>query len=85
MYSIIIALKGQDRNSQETLWELDIFLRQHAAKQHCLLVRLSLSWNDPSNFTDISGGDNIDVDNVSDVMIRTFGGLKILVQSTIRL
>ncbi|XVF46380.1 hypothetical protein PTKIN_Ptkin03bG0022300 [Pterospermum kingtungense] len=54
MQAIQSALRGQEsENSQEALRVLDIILRQHAAKQGCLLVRQSFFQNDPNNFTDI--------------------------------
>nr|XP_018674223.1 PREDICTED: protein argonaute 4B-like [Musa acuminata subsp. malaccensis]XP_018674224.1 PREDICTED: protein argonaute 4B-like [Musa acuminata subsp. malaccensis] len=57
MKSIAMALKGyESENSQEALRVLDIILRQHAAKQGCLLVRQSFFQNNPRNFTDIGGG-----------------------------
>lgn len=57
MQSIAMALKGHDtENSQEALRVLDIILRQHAAKQGCLLVRQSFFQNNAANFTDIGGG-----------------------------
>ncbi|XVF20204.1 hypothetical protein REPUB_Repub11eG0177800 [Reevesia pubescens] len=57
MQAIQNALRGQEsENSQEALRVLDIILRQHAAKQGCLLVRQSYFQNDPNNFTEIGGG-----------------------------
>uniref|UniRef100_A0A2N9FLS5 Piwi domain-containing protein n=1 Tax=Fagus sylvatica TaxID=28930 RepID=A0A2N9FLS5_FAGSY len=57
MQSIANALRGQEsENSQEALRVLDIILRQHAAKQGCLLVRQSFFHNDPRNFADVGGG-----------------------------
>lgn len=57
MQAIGNALRGQEsENSQEALRVLDIILRQHAAKQGCLLVRQSFFHNDPNNFADIGGG-----------------------------
>ncbi|XP_057474782.1 protein argonaute 4-like [Actinidia eriantha] len=57
MQAIANALRGQDsENSQEALRVLDIILRQHAAKQGCLLVRQSFFHNDPKNFADVGGG-----------------------------
>ncbi|KAK9280647.1 hypothetical protein L1049_014343 [Liquidambar formosana] len=57
MQAIANALRGQEsENSQEALRVLDIILRQHAAKQGCLLVRQSFFHNDPKNFTDLGGG-----------------------------
>ncbi|MBA0764027.1 hypothetical protein Gotri_013403 [Gossypium trilobum] len=57
MQAIQNALRGQEsENSQEALRVLDIILRQHAAKQGCLLVRQSFFQNNPDNFTDIGGG-----------------------------
>ncbi|KAK1280073.1 Protein argonaute 4B [Acorus gramineus] len=57
MQAIGDALRGREsENSQEALRVLDIILRQHAAKQGCLLVRQSFFHNDPTNFTDLGGG-----------------------------
>ncbi|KAJ8421144.1 hypothetical protein Cgig2_007605 [Carnegiea gigantea] len=57
MRAITNVLRGQENeNSQEALRVLDIILRQHAAKQGCLLVRQSFFHNDAKNFTDIGGG-----------------------------
>ncbi|CAN0923207.1 Protein argonaute 4 [Linum grandiflorum] len=57
MKAIASALKGiETENSQEALRVLDIILRQHAAKQGCLLVRQSFFHNDPKNFVDLGGG-----------------------------
>ncbi|OVA15617.1 Argonaute/Dicer protein [Macleaya cordata] len=57
MQAIGNALRGQEsENSQEALRVLDIILRQHAAKQGCLLVRQSFFHNNPKNFTDLGGG-----------------------------
>ncbi|OIT19025.1 protein argonaute 4 [Nicotiana attenuata] len=58
MQAIANALRGQEsENSQEALRVLDIILRQHAAKQGCLIVRQSFSFhNDPKNFAEVGGG-----------------------------
>ncbi|XP_073037967.1 protein argonaute 4-like [Primulina eburnea] len=57
MQAIGNALRGQEsENSQEALRVLDIVLRQHAARQGCLLVRQSFFHNDPSNFAPVGGG-----------------------------
>ncbi|GMG98835.1 hypothetical protein Nepgr_000675 [Nepenthes gracilis] len=57
MQAIVSAIRGQEsENSQEALRVLDIILRQHAAKQGCLLVRQSFFHNDPRNFADVGGG-----------------------------
>ncbi|OIT06071.1 PREDICTED: protein argonaute 4-like [Nicotiana attenuata] len=57
MQAIANALRGQEsENSQEALRVLDIILRQHAAKQGCLLVRQSFFHNDPKNFAEVGGG-----------------------------
>ncbi|GAB2285147.1 Protein argonaute-4 [Dionaea muscipula] len=57
MQAIADAIRGQEsENSQEALRVLDIILRQHAAKQGCLLVRQSFFHNDPKNFVDVGGG-----------------------------
>ncbi|KAJ6747701.1 TRANSLATION INITIATION FACTOR 2C putative-RELATED [Salix koriyanagi] len=66
MQAIAAALRGQEsENSQEALRVLDIILRQHAAKQGCLLVRQAsqggLSLNmDGSTTTIIQPGPLID-------------------------
>ncbi|KAL1225888.1 Protein argonaute 4 [Cardamine amara subsp. amara] len=50
------AMRGQEsENSQEALRVLDIILRQHAARQGCLLVRQSFFHNDPSNCESVGG------------------------------
>ncbi|XP_048495997.1 protein argonaute 4 [Beta vulgaris subsp. vulgaris] len=57
MKAIGDALRGKD--SQEFLDAirvLDIVLRQHAAKQGCLLVRQSFFHDDDRNFTELGGG-----------------------------
>ncbi|KAL9373483.1 hypothetical protein Peur_033103 [Populus x canadensis] len=57
MQAIAAALRGQEsENSQEALRVLDIILRQHAAKQGCLLVRQSFFHNNPKNYVDLGGG-----------------------------
>ncbi|KAK4492323.1 hypothetical protein RD792_003126 [Penstemon davidsonii] len=57
MNAIANALRGQEsENSQEALRVLDIILRQHAAKQGCLLVRQSFFHNDVKTFVDVGGG-----------------------------
>lgn len=57
MLAIGNALRGQEsENSQEALRVLDIILRQHAAKQGCLLVRQSFFHNNPANFAEVGGG-----------------------------
>ncbi|GFP97604.1 protein argonaute 4 [Phtheirospermum japonicum] len=57
MQAIANALRGQESEmSQEALRVLDIILRQHAARQGCLLVRQSFFHNDPKNFADVGGG-----------------------------
>ncbi|XP_010520483.1 PREDICTED: protein argonaute 4-like [Tarenaya hassleriana] len=57
MQAIASALKGQEtENLQEALRVLDIILRQHAAKQGCLLVRQSFFHNDVKNFEKLGGG-----------------------------
>ncbi|XP_050231679.1 protein argonaute 4A-like [Mercurialis annua] len=57
MQSIKAALCGQEsENSQEAIRVLDIILRQHAAKQGCLLVRQSFFHNDPRSCVDLEGG-----------------------------
>ncbi|RHN51302.1 putative post-transcriptional gene silencing PAZ-Argonaute family protein [Medicago truncatula] len=51
------AFKGQEtENYQEALRVLDTILRQHAAKQGCLLVRQSFFHNDPRSFKNVGGG-----------------------------
>ncbi|KAA8516309.1 hypothetical protein F0562_016602 [Nyssa sinensis] len=55
--AIASALRGQEsENTQEALRVLDIILRQHAAKQGCLLVRQSFFHDNPRSFTDLGGG-----------------------------
>ncbi|XP_027329366.1 protein argonaute 4-like [Abrus precatorius] len=57
LQAIANALRGQEsEHFQEAIRVLDIILRQHAAKQGCLLVRQSFFHNDPRNFTDVGGG-----------------------------
>ncbi|KAL5700799.1 Protein argonaute 4B [Ranunculus cassubicifolius] len=57
MRSIAMALRGQEsEHFQESVRVLDIILRQHAAKQGCLLVRQSFFHNNPRNFCDLTGG-----------------------------
>ncbi|KAM7473009.1 hypothetical protein LguiA_011192 [Lonicera macranthoides] len=57
MQAIVSALRGQEsEHFQEAVRVLDIILRQHAAKQGCLLVRQSFFHNEPRNFTDLGGG-----------------------------
>lgn len=57
MQAIANVIRGQENeNSQEALRVLDIILRQHAAKQGCLLVRQSFFHNDAKNFADVGGG-----------------------------
>ncbi|XP_061341623.1 protein argonaute 4-like [Gastrolobium bilobum] len=57
LQAISNALRGQEsENFQEAIRVLDIILRQHAAKQGCLLVRQSFFHNDPKNFADVGGG-----------------------------
>uniref|UniRef100_A0A0D9UZK6 Piwi domain-containing protein n=1 Tax=Leersia perrieri TaxID=77586 RepID=A0A0D9UZK6_9ORYZ len=57
MNAIAQALRGQEsENTQEAIRVIDIILRQHSAKQGCLLVRQSFFHNNPSNFVDLGGG-----------------------------
>jgi len=57
MQAIANVIKGQENeNTMEALRVLDIVLRQHAAKQGCLLVRQSFFFNDPKNFVDVGSG-----------------------------
>ncbi|XP_057981140.1 protein argonaute 4B-like, partial [Malania oleifera] len=57
LQAIANALRGQESEQfQEALRVLDIVLRQHAAKQGCLLVRQSFFHDDARNFTDLGGG-----------------------------
>lgn len=57
MQAIAQALRGQEsENSQEAFRVLDIILRQHAAKQGCLLVRQSFFHDDKNNRTAVGGG-----------------------------
>ncbi|KAF9615666.1 hypothetical protein IFM89_026020 [Coptis chinensis] len=54
---IALALCGQEsESSQEASRVLDIILRQHAAKQGCLLVHQSFFHNNAHNFCDLGGG-----------------------------
>ncbi|KAL7614483.1 hypothetical protein Lser_V15G06694 [Lactuca serriola] len=55
--AIVNALKGQDSEQfNDAMRVFDVLLRQHAAKQGCLLVRQCYFKNDPRNFIDIGGG-----------------------------
>uniref|UniRef100_A0A8R7VDU1 Protein argonaute 4B n=1 Tax=Triticum urartu TaxID=4572 RepID=A0A8R7VDU1_TRIUA len=55
--AITQALRGQEsENSLEALRVLDIILRQHSAKQGCLLLHQSFFHNNPRNFVDLKGG-----------------------------
>ncbi|KAI3747368.1 hypothetical protein L6452_09822 [Arctium lappa] len=55
--AIFKALQGQDSEQfHEAVRVLDVLLRQHAAKQGCLLVRQSFFHNDVKNFVQIGGG-----------------------------
>ncbi|TVT97533.1 hypothetical protein EJB05_57220, partial [Eragrostis curvula] len=57
MSAIGQVIRGEENeNSQEVIRVLDIILRQHAAKQGCLIVRQSFFHNNPSNFVDLGGG-----------------------------
>ncbi|CAO2813123.1 unnamed protein product [Amaranthus hypochondriacus] len=57
LQAITNALRVQDsEHYQEAVRVLDVVLRQHAARQGCLLVRQSFFRNDPKNFIDIGGG-----------------------------
>ncbi|XP_058743134.1 protein argonaute 4-like [Vicia villosa] len=57
LQAIANALRGNEtENYQEAIRVLDIILRQHAAKQGCLLVRQNFFHNDAKNFTDVGGG-----------------------------
>ncbi|OEL24890.1 Protein argonaute 4B, partial [Dichanthelium oligosanthes] len=57
MNAIGQVIRGEEsENSLEALRVLDIILRQHSAKQGCLLVRQSFFHNNPSNFVDLGGG-----------------------------
>ncbi|KAK3010746.1 hypothetical protein RJ639_011299 [Escallonia herrerae] len=57
MQAIADALRGHEtEHFQDAIRVLDIILRQHAAKQGCLLVRQSFFHNEPRNFTDLGGG-----------------------------
>ncbi|KAM0827937.1 hypothetical protein ACQ4PT_067874 [Festuca glaucescens] len=54
---VLEAIRGQEsENSLEALRVLDIILRQHSAKQGCLLVRQSSFHNNPASFVDLGGG-----------------------------
>ncbi|KAI3794615.1 hypothetical protein L1987_37247 [Smallanthus sonchifolius] len=55
--AIFNALQDQDSEQfNEAVRVLDVLLRQHAAKQGCLLVRQCYFHNDPKNFISIGGG-----------------------------
>ncbi|KAI7730513.1 hypothetical protein M8C21_017960, partial [Ambrosia artemisiifolia] len=55
--AIFNALRGQDSEQfHEAVRVLDVMLRQHAAKQGCLLVKQSFFQNDPRNSISIGGG-----------------------------
>ncbi|GJY72347.1 argonaute 4A-like protein [Tanacetum coccineum] len=55
--AIFNALKGQESEQfNEAVRVLDVLLRQHAAKQGCLLVRQCFFHNDPRNSIGIGGG-----------------------------
>ncbi|XP_076937309.1 protein argonaute 4A-like [Bidens hawaiensis] len=55
--AIFNALRGQESDQfYEAVRVLDVMLRQHAAKQGCLLVRQSFFHNDPRNAISIGGG-----------------------------
>ncbi|CAN6349965.1 unnamed protein product [Urochloa humidicola] len=57
MSAIGQVLRGEEsENSLEALRVLDIILRQHSAKQGCLIVRQSFFHNNPSNFVNLGGG-----------------------------
>ncbi|KAL5719439.1 hypothetical protein ACHQM5_012217 [Ranunculus cassubicifolius] len=57
MRSIAMALRGQEsEHFQEAVRVLDVILRQHAAKQGCLLVKQSFFHNNPRNFCNLTGG-----------------------------
>nr|GMD40226.1 protein argonaute 4A-like [Ipomoea batatas] len=57
MQAIADVLHGKEsENFQEAVRVLDVILRQHAAKQGCLLVRQSFFHNEPKNFIDLCGG-----------------------------
>nr|XP_043632802.1 protein argonaute 4A-like [Erigeron canadensis] len=54
---IFNALQGKDSEQfSEAVRVLDVLLRQHAAKQGCLLVRQCFFHNDPRNFVSLGGG-----------------------------
>ncbi|VAI81356.1 unnamed protein product [Triticum turgidum subsp. durum] len=57
MAAIAQAIRGEEsENSLEAIRVLDIILRQHSAKQGCLLVRQSCFHNNPKSFIDLGGG-----------------------------
>ncbi|KAF7111729.1 LOW QUALITY PROTEIN: hypothetical protein CFC21_111707 [Triticum aestivum] len=57
MAAIAQAIRGEEsENSLEAIRVLDIILRQHSAKQGCLLVRQSFFHNNPKSFIDLGGG-----------------------------
>ncbi|WVZ71611.1 hypothetical protein U9M48_020179 [Paspalum notatum var. saurae] len=57
MSAIAQALRGQEsEHTQEAIRVINIILRQHSAKQGCLLVRQSFFHNNSANFVDLGGG-----------------------------
>ncbi|XP_010521596.1 PREDICTED: protein argonaute 4 isoform X2 [Tarenaya hassleriana] len=57
LQALASAMRGQEsENSQEAIRVLDIILRQHAARQGCLLVRQSFFHNDTQNFESVGDG-----------------------------
>uniref|UniRef100_A0A8R7VCA0 PAZ domain-containing protein n=1 Tax=Triticum urartu TaxID=4572 RepID=A0A8R7VCA0_TRIUA len=57
MAAIAQAIRGEEsENSLEAIRVLDIILRQHSAKQGCLLVRQSFFHNNPKSSIDLGGG-----------------------------
>ncbi|KAJ0469097.1 putative post-transcriptional gene silencing PAZ-Argonaute family protein [Helianthus annuus] len=55
--AIFNALQGQDSEQfSEAVRVLDVLLRQHAARQECLIVRQCFFRDDPKNYIGIGGG-----------------------------
>ncbi|KAH6790105.1 Argonaute family protein [Perilla frutescens var. frutescens] len=56
MQAIANALRGQESHNSEALRVFDIILRQHAARQGCLLVRQSFFHDNKLYFADVGAG-----------------------------
>ncbi|CAN8247031.1 unnamed protein product [Cochlearia groenlandica] len=71
------AMRGKEsENSQEAIRVLDIILRQHAARQGCLLVRQSFFHNDPNNCEPV-GGDILGCRGIHSSFRTTLGGMSL--------